>query len=144
MSKWSGRCAACKYLRKKCPQDCVVAPYFPSNNPQRFSAVHKIFGAANIAKMLQLLPEHLRMEAADCMAMEAYSRIEDPVYGCVKFIYQLQQQITELQSQTIQIKAQIAFYNHQDLTNNPTFTDLGFKYGKKSFESATDFNSPEL
>ncbi|KAL5823558.1 hypothetical protein ACOSQ4_021458 [Xanthoceras sorbifolium] len=106
MSKWSGRCAACKYLRKK-------------------------------------MPSRL-MEAADCMAMEAYSRIEDPVYGCVKFIYQLQQQITELQSQTIQIKAQIPFYNHQDLTNNPTFTDLGFKYGKKSFESATDFNSPEL
>ncbi|KAK4837582.1 hypothetical protein QYF36_006692 [Acer negundo] len=111
MSEWSGRCAACKYLRRKCPQDCVLAPYFPSNDPQRFSAVHKIFGSSNIAKMLQKLPEHLRMEAADCMAMEAHCRIEDPVYGCVSFIDQLQQQIIETQSITNQINAQIAFYN---------------------------------
>ncbi|KHN36206.1 LOB domain-containing protein 36 [Glycine soja] len=28
-------CAACKFLRRKCTQECVFAPYFPPDNPQR-------------------------------------------------------------------------------------------------------------
>ncbi|KAK6252813.1 hypothetical protein QUC31_014533 [Theobroma cacao] len=48
-----GRCAACKYLRRKCHSDCVFSPYFPSNNLQRFASIHKIFGASNVAKLLQ-------------------------------------------------------------------------------------------
>ncbi|KAF7843136.1 protein MANNAN SYNTHESIS-RELATED 1-like isoform X1 [Senna tora] len=90
-------CAACKSLRRKCPQDCVLAPYFPSSNPQRFASVHKVFGAGNITKMLQQLPEHLRGEAAECMCIEASLRVEDPVYGCVRIVSQLQQQIIQTQ-----------------------------------------------
>lgn len=48
----STRCAACKSLRRRCPPDCVLAPYFPSTNPERFSCVHKVFGASNITRML--------------------------------------------------------------------------------------------
>ncbi|KAM5557261.1 LOB domain-containing protein 27-like [Rosa sericea] len=55
----NGRCAACKYLRRRCPSDCVFAPYFPSNNPQRFDSVHRIYGASNVAKMLELKPPRL-------------------------------------------------------------------------------------
>ena len=51
----SGRCAACKYLRRICPSDCIFSPYFPSNNPRRFACVHRIHGASNVAKMLQVL-----------------------------------------------------------------------------------------
>ena len=54
MSSNNTRCAACKYLRKKCPSDCIYSPYFPSNDPQRFENVHKIYGASNIARMLQV------------------------------------------------------------------------------------------
>jgi len=49
------RCAACKYLRRRCPKDCIFAPYFPPSNLERFVCVHKIFGASNVAKMLQVL-----------------------------------------------------------------------------------------
>ncbi|PQM34376.1 serine/arginine-rich splicing factor RS41 isoform X1 [Prunus yedoensis var. nudiflora] len=49
----SGRCAACKYLRRRCPSDCIFFPYFPPNNPERFASVHRIYGASNVAKMLQ-------------------------------------------------------------------------------------------
>lgn len=50
----SGRCAACRYLRRRCPSDCIFAPYFPPNNPQRFASVHRIYGASNVARMLQV------------------------------------------------------------------------------------------
>ncbi|KAK9282278.1 hypothetical protein L1049_005192 [Liquidambar formosana] len=109
----STRCAACKSLRRKCPQDCVFAPYFPSSNPQRFACVHRIFGASNISKMLQQLPVNLRAEAADCMCFEATSRVRDPVYGCVGIISQLQQQIIEAQCQIVKTQGEIAYHNAQ-------------------------------
>ncbi|XP_042520421.1 LOB domain-containing protein 24-like [Macadamia integrifolia] len=109
----STRCAACKSLRRRCPQDCILAPYFPSNDPLRFASVHKIFGASNITKILQQIPVHQRAEAADCMSFEATSRIQDPVYGCVGIISQLQQQILNTQCELALTQAQLAFYNAQ-------------------------------
>lgn len=50
----SKRCAACKQLRRRCPSDCIFLPYFPPNNTQRFSFVHRIYGASNVGKMLQV------------------------------------------------------------------------------------------
>ncbi|VVA27776.1 PREDICTED: LOB [Prunus dulcis] len=111
------RCAGCKFLRRKCAQDCVLAPYFPPSNPERFACVHKIFGAGNITKMLQQLPVHVREAAADCMFYEASIRVEDPIYGCVKIISQLQQDLFQAQSEMAKTKAQIAFYNAQQQLN---------------------------
>ena len=50
----SSPCAACKLLRRRCAQDCVFAPYFPADEPQKFANVHKVFGASNVSKMLQV------------------------------------------------------------------------------------------
>ena len=47
-------CAACKLLRRRCAQDCVFAPYFPADEPQKFASVHKVFGASNVNKILQV------------------------------------------------------------------------------------------
>lgn len=47
-------CAACKLLRRRCAHDCVFAPYFPADEPQKFASVHKVFGASNVNKMLQV------------------------------------------------------------------------------------------
>jgi hypothetical protein len=48
-------CAACKLLRRRCTRECVFAPYFPPDEPHKFASVHKVFGAANVSKMLQVL-----------------------------------------------------------------------------------------
>jgi len=32
----------------------VFAPYFPADEPQKFANVHKVFGASNVNKMLQV------------------------------------------------------------------------------------------
>ena len=49
------RCAACKYSRRKCHSNCIFYPYFPFNNTQRFACVHRIYGASNVGKMLQVI-----------------------------------------------------------------------------------------
>jgi hypothetical protein len=45
-------CAACKLLRRRCAQECPFSPYFSPLEPHKFAAVHKVFGASNISKML--------------------------------------------------------------------------------------------
>ncbi|MED6152823.1 LOB domain-containing protein 4 [Stylosanthes scabra] len=92
-------CAACKLLRRRCAVDCVFAPYFPADEPHKFANVHKVFGASNVNKMLQELPEHQRGDAVSSMVYEANARVRDPVYGCVGAISSLQQQIDVLQTQ---------------------------------------------
>ncbi|XP_074349401.1 LOB domain-containing protein 23-like [Apium graveolens] len=107
-----GRCAACKYLRRRCPRDCIFSPYFPPTNPHRFSCVHRIFGASNVGKMLQQLPVHLRTEAAETLYYEAQCRIENPVYGCVGIITQLHEQINDAEKELARAQAQIAVHRH--------------------------------
>ncbi|KAM6555538.1 hypothetical protein CsatB_002557 [Cannabis sativa] len=113
------RCAACKYLRKSCPLDCIFSPYFPSNNPQRFSFVHKIFGASNVGKMLKRLPVELRSEATDAMHFEAKCRIDNRVYGCVGINSQLQQQILNVETQLAITRAEIALFSSTSCSSNP-------------------------
>ena len=50
----SSPCASCKLLRRRCVKDCIFAPYFPSDDPHKFAIVHKVFGASNVSKMLQV------------------------------------------------------------------------------------------
>ncbi|PIA43673.1 hypothetical protein AQUCO_01800023v1 [Aquilegia coerulea] len=112
------RCAGCRYLRRRCPEDCVLAPYFLSSNPERFICVHRIFGASNVSRMLMQLPVVHRAAAADCMSYEAANRVRDPVYGCTGIIYQLQQQIAMLERELAKAQGEIAFYNAQQQEMN--------------------------
>ncbi|XWS31453.1 hypothetical protein CRYUN_Cryun23aG0077500 [Craigia yunnanensis] len=102
-------CGACKFLRRKCASDCIFAPFFCSEQgPARFAAIHKVFGASNVSKLLLHIPAHDRCEAVVTIAYEAQARIRDPVYGCVAHIFALQQQVACLQAQLMQVKAQLA------------------------------------
>ncbi|XP_011026012.1 PREDICTED: LOB domain-containing protein 16 [Populus euphratica] len=109
-------CGACKFLRRKCASDCIFAPYFCSEQgPARFAAIHKVFGASNVSKLLLHVPVAERCEAVVTIAYEAQARIRDPVYGCVAHIFALQQQVACLQAQLMQVKAQLA----QNLIDSP-------------------------
>ncbi|KAL8038423.1 hypothetical protein ABFX02_11G105900 [Erythranthe guttata] len=89
-------CAACKCLRRKCVNDCIFAPYFPPNDPQKFTNVHKVFGASNVSKILHELHPRLREDTVKSLVFEAECRLQDQVYGCVKHIYFLQETMKKL------------------------------------------------
>ncbi|KAI4379243.1 hypothetical protein MLD38_005566 [Melastoma candidum] len=107
-SSSSIRCAGCKHLRRKCPPNCILAPYFPPSNPRRFASVHEVFGASNVTKTLEQLPEHLRRDAAESMVYEAMQRMRDPVYGCAGIITHLQRQIIQLRGEISRAEGEIA------------------------------------
>nr|GEU86750.1 LOB domain-containing protein 6 [Tanacetum cinerariifolium] len=106
-------CAACKFLRRKCQPECVFAPYFPPDQPQKFANVHKVFGASNVTKLLNELHPHQREDAVNSLAYEADMRLRDPVYGCVGVISLLQHQLRQLQMDLTYAKSELSkFQNH--------------------------------
>ncbi|KAL3523371.1 hypothetical protein ACH5RR_016205 [Cinchona calisaya] len=107
-------CAACKFLRRRCSENCILAPYFPPTEPLKFTIVHKVFGAGNIIKRLQDIPEHQRLDAVNSMVYEATARTRDPVYGCAGTISLLQSQIMELQEELAKTKAEIFYMQCQN------------------------------
>ncbi|MCD7453885.1 hypothetical protein HAX54_022591 [Datura stramonium] len=101
-------CGACKFLRRKCVNGCVFAPYFGSDQgAARFAAVHKVFGASNVSKLLLHIPANRRQDAVVTITYEAQARLSDPVYGCVSTILALQQQVASLQAEVALVQTQL-------------------------------------
>ncbi|KAL3517978.1 hypothetical protein ACH5RR_020567 [Cinchona calisaya] len=111
-------CAACKLLRRRCAEECPFSPYFSPHEPQKFAAVHKVFGASNVSKMLMEVPESQRADAANSLVYEANVRLRDPVYGCMGAISALQQQVQSLQAELHAIRNEILRYKYREAANN--------------------------
>ncbi|KAI0496235.1 hypothetical protein KFK09_022546 [Dendrobium nobile] len=103
-------CAGCKFLRRKCQPDCVFAPYFPPDEPQKFVNVHRVFGASNVTKILNELHPLQREDAVNSLAYEAEMRLRDPVYGCVGIISVLQHQLRQLQMDLSRARSELCKY----------------------------------
>ncbi|KAK1426137.1 hypothetical protein QVD17_14806 [Tagetes erecta] len=101
-------CGACKFLRRKCVNGCIFAPYFGSDQgAARFAAVHKVFGASNVSKLLMHIPVNRRQHAVVTISYEAQARLSDPVYGCVSTVLALQQQVAALQTELAMVQNQL-------------------------------------
>ncbi|CAI9089278.1 OLC1v1023826C2 [Oldenlandia corymbosa var. corymbosa] len=75
-------CASCKHQRKKCKEDCLMAPFFPVNLSSEFRSVHKTFGVSNVAKQLKKLEnEEDRKSCTESMIWVANCFETDPVQG---------------------------------------------------------------
>ncbi|KAG9129440.1 hypothetical protein Leryth_026947 [Lithospermum erythrorhizon] len=86
-------CAACKYQRRKCASDCILAPYFPQNRQGQFINAHKLFGVSNITKIIRHLEQPLKDEAMRTIIFQSDARASDPVGGCYRIIQELQRHI---------------------------------------------------
>ncbi|GMJ04273.1 hypothetical protein HRI_004096500 [Hibiscus trionum] len=120
----SSPCAACKFLRRKCMPDCVFAPYFPPEEPQKFANVHKVFGASNVSKLLNEVPTYQREDAVNSLAFEAEARLKDPVYGCVGAISVLQRQVIRLQRELDVTNANLIRYAYNEMRPRPPLPSL--------------------
>lgn len=86
-------CAACKYQRRKCASDCILAPYFPHDRQRQFLNAHKLFGVSNITKIIKNLNPSDKDEAMRTIIIQSDVRANDPVGGCYRIIRDLQRQI---------------------------------------------------
>ncbi|RDX72631.1 LOB domain-containing protein 27, partial [Mucuna pruriens] len=86
-------CAACKHQRRKCTSECLLAPYFPADQPKVFLNVHRLFGVSNIVKILKILEPSQKKIAMDSIIIQANYRDKYPVHGCWEEICKLHYQI---------------------------------------------------
>ncbi|CAL5066983.1 unnamed protein product [Urochloa decumbens] len=105
-------CAGCRTLRRRCVPGCVFAPYFPADggdDPSRFAAVHRVFGASNAARMLtDVAPPEDRRRAAETLVEEARARLRDPALGCLSYVAILQMLNERAREQVAAVRAEIA------------------------------------
>ncbi|CAH9060259.1 unnamed protein product [Cuscuta europaea] len=99
-------CAACKHQRKKCnPNNCVLRPHFRSDRMREFEAVHRVFGIANMSRMLRDLSGHEeRHEATKSFMWEARAWEQDPVRGPLGRFNQLQRENKDLKTQLLRFR----------------------------------------
>ncbi|WZY92859.1 hypothetical protein YC2023_065188 [Brassica napus] len=137
-------CAACKLLRRRCAEECPFSPYFSPHEPHKFAAVHKVFGASNVSKMLLIITqactsldlnlgyditatleqatklhilevgESQRGDAANSLVYEANLRLRDPIYGCMGAISALQHHIQSLQSELTTVRTEILRHKYRE------------------------------
>lgn len=106
----SSSCAACRSLKRRCTPTCIFAPYFRSDESNKFAQVHKVFGASNVSKILTEVPEDQRADTVNSLAYEAEARLRDPVYGCIGAISMLEGKMIQLQHDLAIARARLVCY----------------------------------
>jgi hypothetical protein len=106
-------CAACKYQRRKCAPDCILAPYFPHDRQRQFLNAHKLFGVSNINKIIKFLDPPLKDQAMRTIIFQSDMRANDPVGGCYKYIQDLQAQIEYYKIELDLVHQQLAIFRSQ-------------------------------
>ncbi|KAL2517868.1 Lateral organ boundaries domain containing protein [Abeliophyllum distichum] len=105
-------CAACKYQRRKCKPNCLMAPFF-QDKKEEFMNVHKLFGCRNIKKRLETLTTQLQKEQyVTSVVFEANTRARFPVGGCTTIIHQLVKDIIDSEAELSRVQQEI---NHNRL-----------------------------
>ena len=106
-------CAACKYQRRKCAPDCILAPYFPHDRQRQFLNAHKLFGVSNINKIIKHLDPIHKDQAMRSIIIQSDMRANDPVGGCYKYIQDLQAQIEYCKIELDIVLQQLAIFRAQ-------------------------------
>ncbi|KAK3220496.1 hypothetical protein Dsin_014466 [Dipteronia sinensis] len=110
-------CAACKYQRRKCAPDCILAPYFPHDRQRQFLNAHKLFGVSNITKIIKNLEPPEKDEAMRTIMFQSDVRANDPVGGCFRIIRELQRQIEFTKAELDLVLHQLAICRAQTTTH---------------------------
>ncbi|CAN6241814.1 unnamed protein product [Urochloa humidicola] len=88
-------CAACKHKRQKCSPDCVLAPYFPADDPEKFRSVLRVFGVKNLLRTLREVPRPRWDACVRTVVHESRMRLADPVRGVIGAVEDLEAQLLD-------------------------------------------------
>ncbi|XP_047339920.1 LOB domain-containing protein 30-like [Impatiens glandulifera] len=101
-----GACGVCKFLQKRCLDDCIFAPYFHSvQGIANFESIHRNFRDNNICKLLTNMPIEKRADVVITLCLEARARLQDSIYGRTSEIYTIQNQVitVEIEFSSMQV-----------------------------------------
>lgn len=137
-------CAACKYQRRKCSNDCPLRPYFPADKPQMFLNAHRLFGVCNITKILRKAPKDLKKEAMKSVIYESDLRARYPVHGCWGVIWQLHCQLQAMIEELRCVKMKLAMCKEQQQSHMPSDSSLEFGCLTASNQVIPEYDQPDI
>ncbi|CAA7043078.1 unnamed protein product [Microthlaspi erraticum] len=126
-------CAACKYQRKKCTKNCLLAPYFPQERQKQFLNAHKLFGVSNITKMIKEVEESQRNIAMQNLIFHANARALDPVGGMYKIMCDLKSKINCCQAELNFVHQQLSMYRYRSLAHQQQRQRQDLSFGSYSY-----------
>ncbi|CAJ1955429.1 unnamed protein product [Sphenostylis stenocarpa] len=109
----SQACAACRYQRRKCGPNCILAPFFPHHRHKQFRHAHRLFGVGKITNMIKPLEPHNRNMAIATILFESDMRAKDPVGGCSRILQRLNSQIASAQAELQLVLQHLALFRAQ-------------------------------
>ncbi|TVU41481.1 hypothetical protein EJB05_15003, partial [Eragrostis curvula] len=77
------------------PASCAFAADFPPEHGDQFAAVHNVFGASNVSKLLAEVAPEDRAGAVESLVYEARASLRDPAFGCVSYITVLEHMLKQ-------------------------------------------------
>ncbi|XP_010534888.1 PREDICTED: LOB domain-containing protein 22 [Tarenaya hassleriana] len=132
-------CAACKYQRRKCAPDCLLAPYFPHDRHRQFLNAHKLFGVSNITKIIRTLNLPEKDAAMNSIMFQSDARAKDPVGGCYRIIRELQYEIECTRNELDLVLQHLALF--RECAHQEPRTQIQEPEDISSFSSSFDLNN---
>ncbi|KAK2365784.1 hypothetical protein P8452_54567 [Trifolium repens] len=89
-------CAACKYQRRGCSRNCLLAPYFPADKPKELLNAVRLFGISNIRNTLkEIKDDRDKNNMMKSIIFESDMRARYPIHGCLGIIKMYEGMIKE-------------------------------------------------
>ncbi|WMV44160.1 hypothetical protein MTR67_037545 [Solanum verrucosum] len=127
-----GKCAACRYQRKRCEENCPLAPFFPSNKVEDFNKVIRLYKVSTIINMLNSVADNeKKAKMVETLILEAKIRYENPVYGCIAVEEKLRLEIEETMKELDLVQKANAYFKELRKTS------LYYKKNKETSTSGT-------
>lgn len=121
------KCAACKYQRKPCDENCPLAQYFPSNKVEEFKKVIRLFRVSNNIKMLNSVADNeKKAKMAASLITETKIRYENPVHGCVAVEKKLRLEIEQVEKELDFVRKRNAYYKVIHERSSPNKVNFPF------------------
>ncbi|CAN8270157.1 unnamed protein product [Cochlearia groenlandica] len=136
-------CAACKYQRRKCAPDCLLAPYFPHDRHRQFLNAHRLFGVSNITKIIKELNPAEKDAAMHTIMFQSDARANDPIGGCYNIIRDLQNKIEQTRNELEIVLQQLAMCRDRAHNNHHQEPHIHMQEHEdiSSFSSSCDLNN---
>jgi len=106
-------CVLCRYQHKRHDGSCQFGQYFPSNRSIEFETACKLFGLANLLRLMRCAEPSERQVMADSILREANMWSNDPTHGALGHVLTLNHHIQSLERQLQLVNTMLAVCSGQ-------------------------------
>lgn len=120
-------CVLCRYQHKRHDASCQFGQYFPSNRASDFENACRLFGLANLLRLMRCAEPSQRQVMANSILTEASMFGNDPIHGALGQVLTLNNQIQSAERELDFVNtmlAQCSLQSTSNVSNTPLVTLL--------------------